>query len=100
MENREDILKELREIAPKFSEGRPLNVYSVPENYFAEFQTATVEKIRTLEVKQELQALAPNLAALKKEEVNQVPAHYFEAFPQQILNKVTVQKPANSKTSL
>jgi hypothetical protein len=97
MKNRDDILKELREIAPKLSELRPDNVYSVPENYFTQFRVSTLEKIRAFEVQNELQALAPNLAALKKKGAKQVPANYFEAFPLQILNKVSIQKPESSK---
>jgi hypothetical protein len=91
MKNRNDILKELEEIAPTLASLEKSNAFQVPENYFTEFKSGILIKIRAGEVQQELQSIAPELAQLQKGSLEQVPANYFESFPQQMQKKIPVQ---------
>lgn len=88
METREEILKELKEIAPKLSAIEKRNNYSVPENYFAGFSASILELVKPQTVTEELKALAPELAKFNKKEVQEVPSGFFENFSAQMLKKV------------
>jgi hypothetical protein len=92
MKNRNDILKELQQIAPILSSFETKNIYSVPENYFLNFKKEVLEKIRRDEVQQELKSIAPDLADLKKVSSEKIPTHYFATFPREILNRISTQK--------
>src|SRR5687767_10627764 len=92
MKNSNDILEELKEIAPRLSSLQKTNFYQVPENYFAHFQSGMLQKIQAMEVEKELKAVAPQLAGLQKDLSKEVPANYFESFPQEVLKKISSQK--------
>jgi hypothetical protein len=97
MKNRNDILKELKEIAPTLSSLEKKNIYSIPENYFLNFKKAVLEKIRRNEVQQELKSIAPGLVDLKKVYSEKIPTNYFEFFPRQIFNEISSQKGNKTK---
>jgi hypothetical protein len=88
METREDILKELREIAPQLASLEKVNTYSLPDSYFASFTNMMLEQVKPVDVKQELGALAPSLLKLQKPVNAEVPAVYFSDFSSRILQQV------------
>lgn len=85
MENRNDILKELKEIAPALSKIEKKSFDEVPADFFNSFPEAMMKKVR----EQELAQIAPTLSQQKKVNEFEVPADYFNAFPQQMLTKVS-----------
>ncbi|MES2621654.1 MAG: hypothetical protein V4615_12455 [Bacteroidota bacterium] len=96
MENRDDILKELKAITPALSkvEKKPLD--EVPVNYFSSFPWAMMKKVR----EQELMAIAPTLSQQEKVNALEVPADYFSSFSQQMLKTVSsTEKEVASKPS-
>jgi len=88
METREDILKELKEIAPQLVSLEKVNLYQLPESYFLNFKNMMLEQVKPVDIKQELQVLAPALLKLEKPLRVEVPAAYFSAFSARLLNKV------------
>ena len=94
METREDILKELKEIAPHLSSLQKVNAYSVPENYFLNFKFAMLEQVKPVDVKQELGALAPSLLKVTKPLNAEMPATYFSDFRSRLLDKVRADEVA------
>lgn len=100
METREEILKELKEIAPKLSAIEKRNNYSVPENYFVDFNATIVELVRPQTVAEELKTLAPGLARLESKTVHEVPSGFFEKFSLQMLRKVQQEELAETAPAL
>jgi len=94
MESRDEILKELMEIAPKLSTLNKINTFSVPEGYFAAFKNAMHEQIKTVDAKQELTELAPQLAQLNKAKQEEIPTAYFKGFSANVLNKIRLNEVA------
>ena len=94
METREDILKELREIAPHLSSLQKVNAYSVPEGYFLNFKNIMLEQVKPVDVKQELGALAPSLLNVQKPLNAELPAAYFIDFKSRLLDKVRADEVA------
>lgn len=87
METRNDILKELREIAPELAKLSKANPYAAPENYFLNFSAGILEKVKYSEVKEELADLAPALSKLK-EQAPATPPGYFSSFSSALLEKI------------
>jgi hypothetical protein len=94
METREDILKELKEIAPRLSLLEKVNTYSVPESYFVDFKNMMLEQIKPVDARQELQVLAPSLLKLEKPLNAEMPAAYFADFKSKLLDKVRADEVA------
>ena len=94
METREDILKELKEIAPRLASLQKVNAYSVPENYFVDFKNIMLEQVKPVDFKQELQVLAPTLLKVSKPANAEAPAVYFSDFKSRMLTKVRADEVA------
>lgn len=83
MENRNDILNELREISPVLAGINNINVYSVPAGYFDGF----AQNILPL-VKDEQSSL---LSSINKQ-AGSIPAGYFDTLAESILSKIKAQE--------
>ena len=90
MENRTDILNELKQLSPLLAQREKLNLFSVPENYFSSVEAQVMEKIYVDSVSAELHHTG--LKGLEKQEVFNVPYGYFERLPNEMLSK-TSRKP-------
>jgi hypothetical protein len=88
METREDILKELAEIAPQLAAMEKVNPYKLPGDYFNSFSINILDRIKLGEVKAELKAAAPRLAVLNKPATAQAPAMYFSGLSAQLIEKI------------
>jgi hypothetical protein len=77
MENKADILQELREISPLIVDFQSVNPYSVPGEYFTALPGNILEKIQ-------VEAVLPNTSA----NTYGVPAGYFEGLSTNILAKI------------
>lgn len=77
MENKADILQELREISPLIVDFQSVNPYGVPGGYFTAFPEMMLEKIR-------IETMLVNASA----NTYAVPAGYFEGLPANILSKI------------
>ena len=84
MNNRNNILSELREISPLLAGMEKVNVFTVPAGYFE----GMAGNMLTL-VKQEENSL---LLAHKKQPLMEVPAGYFDSLADTILNKIKAQE--------
>lgn len=100
METREDILKELREIAPKLASLEKVNAYQLPDSYFLNFSNVMLEQIKPVDVKQELQVLAPALSKLAKPANAEVPAAYFSALSGSIIKQVRANEVATELAAI
>ena len=94
METREDILKELREIAPQLASLEKVSAYQLPESYFLNFKNSILEQINPVDAKQELQVLAPALQKLQKPVLSEPANAYFSEFSAKILHKVRADEAA------
>jgi len=90
MENKNDILEELKQLSPLLAEREKLNLFSVPENYFNAVEEGVMEKIAAQSVNRELEN--SSLSKMKKQDAFDVPYGYFERLPEQILNKTSRKK--------
>jgi len=93
MNRKEEIRKELAEIAPFLAKLEPTLAFKVPKGYFDELPETILESVSPL-------------AALKKEPAFTVPKNYFESLPDLVLDRVapkpvteTVAEPASSSSS-
>jgi hypothetical protein len=84
MNNRIDIINELREISPLLGGMEKVNVFTVPAGYFEQM----AGNMLTL-VKQEENSL---LLAHKQQPLMDVPAGYFDSLADNILNKIKQQE--------
>ncbi len=94
METRENILKELKEIAPKLAAIEKKNFYSVPENYFLNFKSEILEQVKLNAVKQELKSVAPELLKIEKRNTVEVPTGYFNFFSGDLIKKIRTNEVA------
>jgi hypothetical protein len=94
MEACNDILKELREVAPELAKLHKVNFYTAPDNYFLNFSSGILEKAKQSEVKVELANLAPVLSKLK-EQTPATPSNYFSSFSSSLLEKIRRQEVAS-----
>ena len=94
METREDILKELTEIAPKLASLEKANHYQLADSYFLNFTNMMLQQVKPVDAKQELQVLAPALAKLKKPVNAEVRATYFTDFTSKLLQQVRADEVA------
>jgi hypothetical protein len=96
METRNDILKELQEIAPKLALLEKTNPYKLPEGYFLKFKDTVLQRVQLGDVKAELNVLAPELSKIKavvSEE--EVPATYFSSFSEKLLTQIRLNESVN-----
>lgn len=94
METRENILKELKEVAPVLASMPKVNLYSVPDGYFDAFATNFFQQMSAGKVKTELETIAPVLAGAGKKEMAEVPSGYFKSFPLELLNRIRAEEVA------
>ncbi len=90
MENRNDILNELKQLSLFLAERKKENLFIVPENYFSSVEHNVMEKIYAESVSAELKN--SSLKEIKKQEVFDVPYGYFERLPNEILQKTSRKK--------
>lgn len=88
----EDILNELKAIAPLLAAVERVNHFHVPENYFTTFGKKILETVRLTEAKQELNELAPQLSKLLSDESPKAPAGYFQNFSARLLQKIRTEE--------
>jgi hypothetical protein len=100
METREDILRELREIAPKLAVMEKTNPYSLPEGYFMNFGKDLLSRVNLSDAKAELGKVAPTLANLNAEKVAEVPSSYFKTFSAKMLADIRAKEVVNELTEI
>ncbi|MBL0310307.1 MAG: hypothetical protein IPP77_11725 [Bacteroidetes bacterium] len=89
MKSSEEILKELKEVAPGLAKLDKSSVGEVPVDYFKSFAVDMMKKIRAEEVAAELSSVAPELARLGKTSVLEAPpAAYFQSVPSSVLQRI------------
>jgi hypothetical protein len=90
METRDDILKELQQIAPKLSALNKVNYYTVPDGYFEELKLSLLQNISTENANGESFLQGSILSKIEKPviSVNDVPEGYFNTFAVNILQKI------------
>jgi hypothetical protein len=95
MKTKDEILKELQEIAPKLALLEKTNPYKLPDGYFLNFKNVLIEKIKLGEAKFELKSIAPELSKLEISSANQIPEGYFSNFSTGLINKIRAQEALN-----
>jgi len=88
MKPREEILKELKELAPKLASLEKVNTVSVPENYFTNFKSEMIERVKLGGVTDELKTISPELAKIEKRNTVKVPVGYFTSLPNDLLEQI------------
>lgn len=78
MNKNSEILREISEISPLLAELQGVNVFSVPEGYFAELSTRITSEI----------AINKIIETSNKEQPHNVPVGYFESLSSTILNRI------------
>lgn len=77
MENRQDILQEMKDISPLIAEIQPVNPFTVPAGYFTVLPGAILEKVK-------IESLLSNATA----DTFGVPEGYFDELAGNILSKI------------
>ena len=88
MENKTDILNELKKLSPVIAVMEKVNVFTVPEGYF-EYLGADI--LMGIEVELNSSTAIP---------VGEVPARYFDTVPEAILAKIKAQELADSVSEI
>ncbi len=94
METRDNILRELKELAPTLAALEKKNFYTVPEGYFVNFKSEMLEQIKPGAVKQELKEIAPALLKVQGKSSVEVPVGYFTSFSANMLQKIRASEAA------
>lgn len=100
MKNNENILQELREIAPYLANVEKKNLYTVPQDYFANFSSVVLAQAQLSGVSGELSEVAPALAGLSGLNKTEAPAGYFHSFSSGLLNKIRANEVADELTAI
>lgn len=100
MKNNEDILKELREIAPKLAGIEKKNLFTVPEGYFSNLNNVLMHKVQISAAGQKLPQVASLLAQLKGLQQAEAPAGYFSSFSTGLLGKIRATEVADELQQL
>lgn len=100
MKNNENILRELREIAPYLANVEKKNLYTVPDSYFANFSNVVLAQVQLSRVSGELSKVAPALAGLSGLNKTEAPAGYFSSFSSGLLNKIRANEVADELTAI
>lgn len=90
MENRIDILNELKELSPVMAAMEKVNIFTVPNGYFE-----SLGEIVLMSIKEETRGLPGSIASPSS---MQVPHGYFESLADNILNRIKAQD--NSQAEL
>ncbi|HLP49868.1 MAG TPA: hypothetical protein VK154_03230 [Chitinophagales bacterium] len=93
METRENILQELKEIAPRLASLEKKNNFAVPDGYFLNFKNNLLEQVKLQN--QELSTVAPSLLNIEKKNTAEVPAGYFNAFSADLMKKIRADEIAS-----
>ncbi|MBK7884520.1 MAG: hypothetical protein IPJ81_12595 [Chitinophagaceae bacterium] len=86
MENKNDILNELKTISPLLAGIEKINVFSIPEEYFKKLDTYIIEIAKENNF----------LQHINKQPVNEIPLGYFTNLSENILNKIKNQQTQNA----
>ncbi len=92
MENRIEILNELKELSPIMAEMEKLNVFTVPEGYF---EHLSVDIMTGIAVEHNIQ-----FAPISTDMENAVPAGYFESLSDNILSNIKSQQNENASDDI
>lgn len=96
----EEILNELKQIAPTLAGVERMDALGVPENYFSGIQSRVFDAIKAENATEELKSLAPGLAAITKVQEREVPAGYFTSLSSDILGKIRASEAAHELEAL
>lgn len=99
MESRDEILRELKDIAPKLAALPKTNLYRLPHGYFENFKTVMLHHVKMADATQEITVIAPALSKLDKQKED-VPAGYFANFSANLLNKVRAEEALNELSQI
>lgn len=95
MEQNNEIITELKEIAPELSRLRKPTKGEIPVAYFQSFPFELINTIRAQEVAEELAEVAPALAGIEKQNILSPPsANYFHDSPTLIWEKIREENKA------
>ena len=100
MEIREEILKELKAIAPQLSGLSKANPYKVPEKYFLNFKNVMLERVRLEAGTAKLKTLAPELSKLTKATEPVLPVDYFNKFSANLISLIRVEEAVNELSQI
>ena len=82
MKKKDDILSELKEIAPALATLNSHSPYAIEVGYFDAFSEGIIHTMRATDVVEELAHISPVLAQVAKTETHAIPAQYFRTFPE------------------
>lgn len=88
METRDNILNELKQIAPTLAAVEKKNFYAVPDGYFADFKSSIVAQVSFSPVQQELKEVAPVLLNVERKPAVEVPIGYFTSFSKDLVKQI------------
>lgn len=88
MENKNNILNELKTISPLLAGIEKTNVFSIPEEYFKKLDTYIIEIAKENNFLQHIH--------INKQPVNDIPPGYFTNLSENILNKIKNQQTQNA----
>jgi DNA-binding FrmR family transcriptional regulator len=89
---REEILNELKQIAPTLAGVERVDILGVPENYFSGIQSRIFDAIKAGNAAEELKSIAPGLAAISKVQEREVSAGYFSSLSSNVLGKIRMSE--------
>jgi hypothetical protein len=91
MSNRDNILKELKELESSLSERTLLNTYRVPAGYFEGFASGMLTMVKAMDAvnaREELSLLSPVLNGIDRKTPYSTPAGYFESLEKKLMEGV------------
>jgi len=91
MTNRNNILKELKDLGSELANYSPQNFYAVPDGYFDELSNQVLCRIKALETSdaaEELQLLSPLLTQINREIPFTVPVGYFDGLEEKLMQGI------------
>lgn len=91
MPSNQHILNELSTISQTVANIPDVPVFTVPENYFAQFPEKLMSKIRE-DVQYETSLISPLLGGLEKKTPFSVPEGYFSTLEEQLKNSALPEK--------
>lgn len=102
MKNNNEIIEELKEIAPKLAGLQARNSFAVPENYFAQLPIQLLHKIKEEELWEASPepTLSPLLQSLKNKQSLGIPQNYFQNSAAQIINTIRSEQVAEETKAI
>lgn len=98
METRDNILKELQDIAPRLASLEKKNHFTVPDGYFLNFRNTMLQQVT--QENQELSSVAPSLLSIEKKNTAEVPAGYFNTFSAGLMKKIRANEIADELSAI